>query len=65
LNDAARAARALAARRRPSRKLLSLTEAGHDLVEIGFGDDLEICAELDRHDIVAEMRDQAIVRAGG
>jgi hypothetical protein len=33
-------------------------------MEIGLGDDLDICSEVDRHDIVAEMRDQAITRAG-
>ena len=65
LNDAARAARVLAGRRKVSRKLLSLTEGGQALIEIGFGDDLDVCAEVDRHDFVAEMRDQAIIRAGG
>jgi len=64
LNDAARAARALAGSRKPSRKFLTLTAGGQALVEIGLGDDLDICAEVDRHDVVAEMRDQAITLAG-
>jgi 2-phosphosulfolactate phosphatase len=61
LNDAARAARALAGFRKPSRKLFELTDGGRALVEIGLGDDLDICAQVDRHDIVAELRDQVIV----
>lgn len=64
LNDAARAAWALAGSRKPTRKFLEHTEGGRALVEIGLGDDLEICAQLDRHNIVAEMRDQAIVLIG-
>jgi 2-phosphosulfolactate phosphatase len=61
LNDAAKAARALAGFRKPTRKFLELTDGGRALVDIGLGDDLDICAQVDRHDIVAEMRDQVIV----
>jgi 2-phosphosulfolactate phosphatase len=61
LNDAARAARALAGFRKPTRKLLEMTDGGLALSEIGLGDDLDICAQVDRHDILAEMRDQVIV----
>jgi 2-phosphosulfolactate phosphatase len=64
LNDASQAAAAWAGFRKPSRKFLEATEGGRALVEIGLGDDLDVCAEVDRHDIVAEMRNQAIVRAG-
>lgn len=64
LNDAAQAARALAGFRKPTRKFLSATAAGAALVEIGLGDDLDICADVDRHDVVAEMSDQAIIRSG-
>ena len=64
LNDAAQAARAVAGSREPTRKLLSVTAGGAALVEIGMGDDLDICAHVDRHDIVAEMSDQAIIRSG-
>ena len=61
LNDAARAARALAGFRKPTRKLFEMCDGGRALVEIGLGDDLDICAQVDRHDILAEMRDQVIV----
>jgi 2-phosphosulfolactate phosphatase len=64
LNDASQAAAAWAGFRKPSRKFLEATEGGRTLLEIGLGDDLDVCAEIDRHDIVAEMRNQAIVRAG-
>jgi 2-phosphosulfolactate phosphatase len=63
LNDAAIAAKALASRK-PSRKFLGETEGGRALIQIGLGDDLEICAEVDRHDLVAVMADQAITRKG-
>lgn len=63
LNDAARAARILAVSRKPTRKFLGETEGGQALVDIGLGDDLDLCAEVDRHDVVAEMLDQAIVLA--
>lgn len=60
LDDAGRAARALAASLRPDRALLEDTTAGQALMAIGLGDDLDICADVDRHAIVPEMRDQAI-----
>lgn len=63
LNDAARAVRALASARKPTRKFLSLAAGGAAVIEIGLGDDLEICCDVDRHDIVASMTDQAITRA--
>lgn len=63
LNDAALAARALAARK-PSARVLGGTAGGRALTEIGLGADLEICAEVDRHDFVAEMVEQAITRSG-
>jgi 2-phosphosulfolactate phosphatase len=64
LNDAALAARVLAARK-PTKRLLSGTVGGKALIDIGLGADLEICADVDRHELVAEMRDQAITVAGG
>jgi 2-phosphosulfolactate phosphatase len=64
LNDAALAARLIAGSRKPSKKFLMQTTGGRALIEIGLGDDLDICADVDRHDIVAEMRDQAITLAG-
>lgn len=63
LNDAALAAKALASRK-PSKRFLSGTAGGKALAEIGLEDDLDICADVDRHDFVAEMVDQAITRAG-
>ena len=65
LNDAARAARILAASRKPTRKLLSETWGGKALIEIGLGPDLDACAEVDRHDVVAELRDGAVTMAEG
>jgi 2-phosphosulfolactate phosphatase len=62
LDDASRAAGALASVRKPSEGLLRLTAAGISVIEIGLGDDLQLCSEVDRHDIVAEMSDQAITR---
>lgn len=63
LNDAARAVRALASARKPTKRFLGLTAGGASLIEIGLADDLEICADVDRHDIVVFMKDQAITRA--
>jgi len=63
LNDATLAARALASRK-PTKRLLEGTVGGKTLVAIGLAADLEICAEVDRHDLVAEMLDQAITLAG-
>ena len=63
LNDAALAARALATRK-PSKRFLAGTAGGRALTEIGLEADLEICADVDRHDVVAEMLDQAITLAG-
>jgi 2-phosphosulfolactate phosphatase len=65
LDDAARAASALASARKPTRRFLGLTTAGAALREIGLGQDLEICADVDRHDIVVVMSDQTIRRSGG
>lgn len=64
LNDASRAVRALASARKPTRKFLSLSAGGAAITEAGLGDDLEICCDVDRHDIVALMTEQAITRAG-
>lgn len=63
LNDAALAARALAGSREPTKEFLSATGGGLILLAIGMGEDLDICADIDRHDIVAQMSDQAITRS--
>ncbi|MDH3272731.1 MAG: 2-phosphosulfolactate phosphatase [Gemmatimonadota bacterium] len=65
LNDAARAVRALASARKATKKFLGLTAAGAAIIEIGLADDLALCADVDRHDIVVYMSDQAITRADG
>ena len=64
LNDGARAAKALAGARKPTKRFLQETDAGRALIEIGLGEDLDLCADVDRHDLVAEMREQAIILAG-
>jgi len=63
LNDAALAAKSLASRK-PTMRFLAGTAAGKALADIGLEEDLEICADVDRHDFVVEMLDQAIIRAG-
>jgi 2-phosphosulfolactate phosphatase len=61
-NDAALAAMALAERFEPGPGFLRQTLAGRSLSENGFGSDLEFCAQIDRHELVPEMRDR-IIRA--
>lgn len=63
LNDAAQAARAIASTREPTPEFLSTTTGGALLIEIGMGDDLEVCVDVDRHNIVAEMTERGIMRA--
>ena len=65
VNDATRAALALASVQEPTREVLSRAAGGAAVIEIGLADDLDICADVDRHDIVVLMSDQAIRRAGG
>jgi 2-phosphosulfolactate phosphatase len=60
LDDAARASCTLADGIEPDRDFLDGTAAGRSLAEIGLADDLDICVDVDRHDIVPVMRDQAI-----
>ena len=64
LNDAARAAQALAEELNPDRAFLEGVSAGRALADIGLAGDLELCGEVDRHDIVPMMRDQAITLSG-
>ncbi len=61
LNDAARAALTLAEGIEPDRAFLAETAAGRALVAIDLGADLEVCAQVDRHAIVPEMHDQALM----
>jgi 2-phosphosulfolactate phosphatase len=64
LNDAARAARAFAKGLSPDRAFLDGTAAGRALAEVGLADDLDLCGEVDRHDVVPVMLDQAITLSG-
>lgn len=64
LNDAARAARALAEELNPDRAFLEGINGGRALADIGLAEDLEICGEVDRHDIVPMMHNQAITLSG-
>ena len=59
-NDAARVANNLAGSVEASLEFLSNTDGGRMLGELGFGDDLVLCAEIDRHDVVPVMVDRAI-----
>ena len=60
LNDPARAACALAERIEVSTDFLRGTAAGLAIEEIGLGDDLILCADVDRHDIVPHLGDGSI-----
>lgn len=60
LNDGARVAADLAEKYEVSPQFLRSTAAGRALVEVGLGGDLELCASVDRHDLVPEMRDRRI-----
>ncbi len=60
LNDASRAALHLARTFELHEELLRATAAGAALVEVGLGDDLALCAQRDRHDLVPEMNDRMI-----
>jgi 2-phosphosulfolactate phosphatase len=62
-NDAARAVLALGGAIEPGRAFLAGTEAGRALAAIGLDGDLDVCAEVDRHRVVVEMRDRALVAA--
>lgn len=63
LNDAARTA--LVLYRHHARDLLGLLQTsdhGRHLVEIGFGEDLPICARVDPTDVVPVIRDSKVVK---
>jgi len=64
MNDGARAAWALAGAMAPTVDTLAATEAGRAVTAHGFAADLEICAQVDRHALVPELTDQALVAAG-
>jgi 2-phosphosulfolactate phosphatase len=60
LNDAAMGAVEMALTFRVNAQFLAATSTGQRLREIGFREDLEVCAEIDRHSVVPEMDDRVI-----
>jgi 2-phosphosulfolactate phosphatase len=60
LNDAAMGAVEMALTFRVNAHFLGSISTGKRLIEIGLQDDLEICAEMDRHSVVPEMDDRVI-----
>ena len=60
LNDPGRAACALAERIEVSADFLRGTAAGVNIEAIGLGDDLVLCADVDRHDVVPHLQDGTI-----
>jgi len=60
LNDAAMGAVEMALTFRINAHFLGSTSTGKRLIEIGLREDLEICAEMDRHSVVPEMDDRVI-----
>ena len=65
LNDPGRAACALAEGVEVSADFLRGTAAGVSIEAVGLGDDLILCADVDRHDIVPQARDGSITISGG
>ncbi|MEJ2203730.1 MAG: 2-phosphosulfolactate phosphatase [Gemmatimonadota bacterium] len=63
MNDAARAAVALAGAFTPDVAFLKSTAAGRSLDAIGLAGDLDICGDVDRHSVVVVMSDGALVVA--
>ena len=60
LNDAVMGAVEMALTFRINAHFLASTTAGRHLIEIGFREDLDVCAEIDRHSVVPEMDDWVI-----
>ncbi len=60
LNDAASAALTLADGNNPSAEFFHTVAAGRALLDINLSDDLPVCAEVDRHDLVPVMVDRVI-----
>lgn len=60
LNDAGRVVLDLALKYPVDAKFLLSTAAGKALVEVGLEGDLELCASVDRHHLVPEMRERRI-----
>ena len=60
LNDAAMGAVEMALTFRINADFLRSTTTGRRLVEIGLGEDLGVCAQIDRHSVVPEMKNRVI-----
>ena len=60
LNDAAMGAVEMALTFRVNAHFLASTSTGRRLMEMGLREDLEVCAEIDRHSVVPEMDDRVI-----
>jgi 2-phosphosulfolactate phosphatase len=60
LNDAAMGAVEMALTFHVDAHFLASTWTGRHLIEIGLREDLEICAEIDRHSVVPEVDDRVI-----
>jgi 2-phosphosulfolactate phosphatase len=65
LNDAGRVVLDLALKYPLDEEFLRSTAAGKALADVGLEGDLELCASMDRHNLVPEMRDRRIVVAPG
>ena len=63
MNDAAVAAIALADRFGRPDELFPTTDAGRAIIEVGLGDDLPFCAEMNRHQVVPVFHDRHITAA--
>ena len=64
MNDAAQATHVLAKGQEVNRAFFDGTAAGRLLADVGLADDLNVCADVDRHDIVPVMQDQTITIFG-
>lgn len=60
MNDAADAARTLASEKRSRERVLGESTAGRRLEEIGRGEDLAFCAQVDRTAVLPRLRDRKI-----
>ena len=61
MNDAAAAALELSGSLEASPGFLKETAAGRALMDVGLEADLPLCAQVDRHEIVPEMRERMIL----
>lgn len=65
MNDGARAVWELAGVMAPDPSTLAPTEAGVAVASVGLEADLLVCADVDRHQVVPELRDQALILVEG